>query len=380
MARSGKGDRFERIIGRRLAATRASGDVQCPDASIIAAYCESSLGRDERAYWERHFAHCARCQSALSAFARIGEAPPAGAAIERFVDGANRSWWRLRGPLPIAAIGVAAAVLIVITLRTFTAQRNPIGYEVASKFYSEQITSSAAPTNAMPKRENAIEGSNSGMAMNEAARAKPVSPQPPQSSAPAVQAPPPPERMLAREHPRSSSHDELSEQKTGAPELSGQSVAVATAPAAASAPASAIGATNGAANSLLADSAPAKVGAMPGANAIVVEPPDHAMAWMIGAHGAISRYSHGNGWVTQASGVTADLTAGSAPSASICWIVGRGGTILRTVDGVHWTKVAAPVSDDLTGVSAHSATAATVSAANGRRFATSDGGVNWRQL
>lgn len=376
MERSGKGDRFEQIIGQRLAATRVPGDAQCPDASIIAAYSESSLGRDERAYWERHFAHCARCQSALSAFARIGDVVGADGANVRAGAGARRGWWRLPGPLPIAAIGAAAALLVVVALRTFTAQRNPIDHEAASEFQSEQIASSAAPTNAIPKSAGAIGGGNSVMAMNEAASAKQVSPPLPQSSAPAAPAPPAPARMVAREEARSSSHDELSEKKTRAPELSQQSTAVGATPA----PASAIGAANGVAGSTMAGSGASIDSAMPGASAIVVEPPDHAVVWMIGAHGAISRYSHGNGWVTQASGVTADLTAGSAPSASHCWIVGRGGTILRTVDGVHWTKVAAPVNDDLTGVFARSATAATISTANGRRFATSDGGANWRQL
>jgi photosystem II stability/assembly factor-like uncharacterized protein len=101
---------------------------------------------------------------------------------------------------------------------------------------------------------------------------------------------------------------------------------------------------------------------------------------MIGEHGAISRYSHGAGWILQASGVNADLVAGSAPSASICWIVGRVGTILRTLDGFHWSKINAPVSGDLSSVVADSATDATISSADGRRFSTSDGGITWRPL
>jgi hypothetical protein len=122
------------------------------------------------------------------------------------------------------------------------------------------------------------------------------------------------------------------------------------------------------------------VDASRGASAIAVEPPDHSAVWMVGAHGAISRYSHAAGWAPQASGVTVDLMAGSAPSASICWIVGRAGTILRTLDGDHWSKIDAPVSDDLSSVIAGNATDATIAAADGRRFSTSDGGVTWRPL
>ncbi len=139
-------------------------------------------------------------------------------------------------------------------------------------------------------------------------------------------------------------------------------------------------AASGAASSALSAMAAAIIGPMPSANAIVVEPPDHTVAWMVGAHGAISRYSAATGWVPQTSGVTADLSGGSAPSAATCWIVGRGGTILRTVDGEHWTSVAAPVNDDLTGVIASSASSATIFAAGGHRFATSDGGATWRPL
>jgi photosystem II stability/assembly factor-like uncharacterized protein len=101
---------------------------------------------------------------------------------------------------------------------------------------------------------------------------------------------------------------------------------------------------------------------------------------MVGARGTISHYSHTAGWAPQASGVTVDLVAGSAPSASICWIVGRAGTILRTLDGDHWLKINGAVSDDLSSVIADSATDATITAADGRRFSTSNGGVTWRLL
>jgi hypothetical protein len=122
------------------------------------------------------------------------------------------------------------------------------------------------------------------------------------------------------------------------------------------------------------------VDASRGATAIAVQPPDHLVVWMVGPHGAISHYSRAAGWAPQASGVTVDLTAGSAPSTSICWIVGRAGTILRTLDGVRWSKIDAPVSDDLSSVIAGNATDATITAADGRRFSTSNGGVTWRRL
>lgn len=115
------------------------------------------------------------------------------------------------------------------------------------------------------------------------------------------------------------------------------------------------------------------------ANGVVIKSADHSAIWMVGRNGAISRYNFAAaGWDPQASGVTVDLVAGSAPSQSICWIVGRAGTILRTLDGYHWTKIIAPVSDDLVTVVANSATDATITDAAGLRFATSDGGMTWR--
>jgi hypothetical protein len=127
---------------------------------------------------------------------------------------------------------------------------------------------------------------------------------------------------------------------------------------------------------------PTGAAAILNANTIAAAAPNHTPAaiWIVGARGAISRYSPATGWTPQTSGVTTDLTRGSAPSTTTCWVVGRGGTILRTVDGEHWTKVAAPVGDDLAEVVASSASDATITAAGGRRFGTSDGGVTWRPL
>ena len=117
---------------------------------------------------------------------------------------------------------------------------------------------------------------------------------------------------------------------------------------------------------------------LPGAAAVAVEPPDHSVVWMIGAHGAISRYSAGGTWSPQESDITTDLTAGSAVSRSVCWVVGRDGTILRTLDGVHWEKVASPTSADLVGVTSRSGNDATITASDRRTYTTSDGGASWR--
>jgi hypothetical protein len=455
-------DRFDRIMGQRLAAGCIAGDAQCPDASLIAAYHERSIPAGERAQCERHFAQCARCASALAALARIDDAVEAGGIVSaQPAGGDNRTWWRPRGTLPLAAFGAAAAILIVVAVRTFTAQRGPIRREARSEQRSEpqakSLAAKAAPAPAKSGFAGASGGSNSLMAKNEAVRAK-SAPPPPQESFAArhpsragtesfaqhhLLAPLSAEPMV-RERAPSSFRDELKKRNTRALEFQKQTAEVASSPAAPAAAAAspstgmsanrleaapattapetsgpvvaaeaALGASSDAAAapavaggvstapgaaapigagtgaivgaavgnpSASTNMAVAPAGPLRGANAIVVESPDHTAVWMVGAHGAISRYTSASGWVPQTSGVTTDLSGGSAPSTTTCWIVGRSGTILRTVDGEHWTRVITPVGDDLTSVVASSATDATISAASGRRYATSDGGATWRPL
>ncbi len=112
---------------------------------------------------------------------------------------------------------------------------------------------------------------------------------------------------------------------------------------------------------------------------IIVQPPDRAGAWNVGPRGTIYHYDSSGGWRLQNSGVSADLIAGSAPSAAVCWVAGRGGTVLRTVDGgAHWERIGAPAGGDFVSVLAQSASAATIVDPEGRRYSTSDGGISWR--
>ncbi len=102
--------------------------------------------------------------------------------------------------------------------------------------------------------------------------------------------------------------------------------------------------------------------------------------WRVGAGGSIVRSADGGkAWNLQASGVTAALSAGSAPSGSVCWIVGAGGAILRTTDGgEHWQVLASPTHADLVGVAASDAENAVVwSQSPALSYTTSDGGKSW---
>jgi photosystem II stability/assembly factor-like uncharacterized protein len=109
--------------------------------------------------------------------------------------------------------------------------------------------------------------------------------------------------------------------------------------------------------------------------------PDPAVRWRIGPAGSIEHSTDsGATWERLSSGVSADLTAGSATSPITVWIVGRAGTVLLSTDGRQWRRVASPDRADLVSVRADDALIASVTTADGRTFRTSDGGQTWTPL
>jgi outer membrane murein-binding lipoprotein Lpp len=114
----------------------------------------------------------------------------------------------------------------------------------------------------------------------------------------------------------------------------------------------------------------------------VVMAPDGKSRWRFGASGAVMHSSDaGRNWQPQSSGVTVDLTIGSAPSDNVCWIAGAAGTLLFTKDGgKHWTVITTPIAGDLGGVRAADAKHASIWDAPHRVvYETSDGGASWTQ-
>ena len=108
--------------------------------------------------------------------------------------------------------------------------------------------------------------------------------------------------------------------------------------------------------------------------------PDKKSAWHVGEAGKIERSTdHGKTWKVQQTGVTTDLTAGSATSDKICWVVGKSGTILLSTDGgKHWKQILSPIDGDLGGIHATDALHASVwDVANRTSYQTSDGGETW---
>lgn len=117
---------------------------------------------------------------------------------------------------------------------------------------------------------------------------------------------------------------------------------------------------------------------LPSGGVIVFAP--EPFAWRVWPGGKIEfSIDSGHTWDKQNSGVTEDLTAGSAPSHKVCWVVGKAGTILLTTDrGKHWKKLASPTADNLEGVNAEDAKRASVwTTSHKHSFATNDGGATW---
>lgn len=110
--------------------------------------------------------------------------------------------------------------------------------------------------------------------------------------------------------------------------------------------------------------------------------PDGNYAWHVGEAGRIEHsVDMGRTWKLQASGVTADLTSGSAASSKVCWIVGKVGTVLLTADGgKHWGQVSSPITEDLGGIHATDKLHASIwDVSNRASFETSDGGATWKR-
>jgi photosystem II stability/assembly factor-like uncharacterized protein len=110
--------------------------------------------------------------------------------------------------------------------------------------------------------------------------------------------------------------------------------------------------------------------------------PGQAYAWRLGDAGKIERSTdRGKTWRPQSSGVTADLTAGSATSDKVCWVVGKAGTLLLTADGgKHWTLLSSPIQEDLGGVRATDASHASIwNVTNRISYETADGGETWQR-
>jgi hypothetical protein len=121
---------------------------------------------------------------------------------------------------------------------------------------------------------------------------------------------------------------------------------------------------------------------LPEGGTIIVAPND-AYSWRVGSNGKIEHSTdNSRTWIVQKSGVTTDLTAGSATSGKVCWVVGKAGTVLLTTDrGKHWKQLASPTKEDLGGVNAVDDKRASIwTVSHSKSFETNDGGATWNPV
>jgi photosystem II stability/assembly factor-like uncharacterized protein len=93
-------------------------------------------------------------------------------------------------------------------------------------------------------------------------------------------------------------------------------------------------------------------------------------------------------WVSQASGVSADLISVSAVDNNVCWIGGHDGVVLRTTNGgTTWTNVGGGSvigtinrAENVYALDANTCLAAMLSSSGTYVYRTSNGGSNWAQV
>ena len=110
---------------------------------------------------------------------------------------------------------------------------------------------------------------------------------------------------------------------------------------------------------------------------IEIASPDPRLRWRLAGTTVLHSSDRGATWVPTQPGVSAELSAGSAPLGAVCWLVGQAGVVLLTTDGISWTRVPFPQPVDLAAVTARDGRSASVTTADGRIFTTTDAGATW---
>jgi hypothetical protein len=361
----------------------------CPDAEILAAFAEQALSPAETSQCENHVAACSRCRGIVALLAMSDEAIPAdslglvttespqaagGSAVAlqsdrrervpRIVVSRRRRWM-------VPALGAAAAVALWFALRPAwlttpiqTIAQAPAVTSDAPPAES-QIARSDLPRQSVPAAPE-YRSAQPAPAPEEAAQRPPAAPGEPASGSIAAD--------FSRAVTQVPGNASVTAESEAADRLSAAAAPPATAvkrgEEAAAAP------TRGA--PLSSTRQVAALAVVP--QALVLASPDQSALWRLGLAGKIEHSAdRGRTWQQQASGVTADLTAGVAVSAQVAWVVGRRGTLLRTTDGNTWRQLSSPLGTaaDWISVEVADALRASIASHDGQRFLTEDGGRTW---
>jgi len=326
----------------------------CLDAETMAAWADGGLSGEALESVQAHVADCARCQALAGALARIEAAAPS-VQPSRY----TRGWLAWLVPLTAAAAGVALWVAVPRDRGVAPEKRS------TSAPASTAIVARQPPAEAPTKEPAALaDGLLSDAARN--ARAKNVVP----GSVARQDAAADQIEVDKADRTQPSPSNAIRLFGTAAQADAGMRAAAPTAP----------GAVPSAAQlpAPLRSEASTRVLARAGARGVVVvASPDPSIRWRIAGSVVERSTDGGGGWEDVPTGVTAELTAGAAPSTTVCWVVGRGGVVLLSTDGRSWRHPTFPEPTDLSSVSATDALVASVTTADGRVFVTTDAGLTW---
>jgi hypothetical protein len=357
----------------------------CVDAETLAAWAEGGLSGPALELVQTHVADCGRCQALVGTFARIDTIVPTREPAR--VPRRLAAW--------LVPLGAAAAAVVAVGLWIAMPRNQDLRDSRLSQAAQKPNQTVAAPTPSSPQESPVPAVAAASPLEQDRANVPAGAPSTLNGTASA----PAEARESGRSKEEASSvfaagalgkNDKASTDQAGAraeearrdaPRIESKAASTA-APAATPAPAA-----------LAVPSAPA-----PGAEreravgqvrevdrladaavvaGVEIISPDPAVRWRI-VGSVLSRSVNGGArWEIVPTGVTTNLSAGSASSPWVCWVVGRQGVVLLSTDGVRWRRVVFPEPADLSAVRATDARTATVSTVDGRTFVTTDGGTSW---
>ena len=390
------------IAGKLRAQLQAEGP-DCPDVEALAAYVDQTLTRGERESLQSHLALCARCQEQVAELARLSEAEePARVLVLGPAPGRRIAWFRWAWAAPALVALVVAGLWYTGEFRPSLKQQEPtavkappapepsaapeelkyaqapsspagrkeVGRVQPEKKAKQEAVSTLAPS--VPKPSLAYTGraggvAGAGITTENLAAPAPGAIAPPSERARLVAPAPPP----ARDEAVPATHEDRLAARAEVPPPAAEAAPQATREKAGQSATAVVGGTASKERETLGF----LTRGVAAKKAMVSSPAAH---WRVGRHGLIQKADASGNWVTQASGVDADLFDITFATPSVGWAVGRAGTVLRTADGGRtWNKAPIPTRADLILVTASGELTAQVVTHNGQALATTDGGKSW---
>lgn len=409
---------MDRLLRAALKPASQPGAATCPDPGVLAAFVEGGLTASEQAAVDAHIIECGRCQESL---AILSQDLPAQEAVP--VPPPESGWFtwvtrpRLRWLVPVSAAATVAVVFFA-TRPLIAPEGEVTGTEVA-KMAQAPVPPAVAPEGevdslrAKPAEAAAKNEFAAAPGRRQAAQSPAVEPSAATGAPRTLADVQEPAAERARDKRAAEPAAEMIAARMASEEKRAQAPAPAAVPPVPAPPPARAGAAPpppaggqaavaqqaavvpaqedavrneaagkdrvaGVAGAPVAGGPPAKLVRSVATGQVTVREPGGTVLWRLGAGGLVSRSGDGGAsWQSQASGVTADLLAGSAPSPTVCWVVGAFGTVLLTTDGQQWQRRPFPEPVDLAAVTARDARSATVITRDGRRFETLDAGATW---